>query len=77
MKDNENVRQSGRYPCTTPSNSYGASKSKDYEGKQDRAKQRASKKWVNAVNYDGGFGKWKLALCRVPYRLDDVLTSVN
>jgi hypothetical protein len=33
--------------------------------------------WVNAVNYDGGFGKWKLALCRVPYRLDDVLTSVN
>lgn len=46
---------------------------KGYEGEQDRAKQNAAKKWVDAVNYNRGFGKWKLALCRDPHRLRDIL----
>lgn len=48
---------------------------KGYEGEQDRAKQNAAKKWVDAVNYNKGFGKWKLALCRDPHRLNDILAS--
>jgi type III restriction enzyme len=48
---------------------------KGYEGEQDRAKQNAAKKWIDAVNYNRGFGKWKLALCRDPHRLNDILAS--
>jgi type III restriction enzyme len=48
---------------------------KGYEGEQDRAKQNAAKKWVEAVNYNRGFGKWKLALCRDPHKLTSILES--
>jgi len=50
---------------------------KGYEGEQDRAKQAAAKKWVDAVNYNGGFGKWRLTLCRDPHRLNDILESLR
>jgi len=48
---------------------------KGYEGEQDRAKQMAAKKWVDAINYNGGFGIWKLILCRDPHRLLNILNS--
>jgi type III restriction enzyme len=29
------------------------------------------------VNYNDGFGKWRLALCRDPHRLNDILESLR
>jgi len=46
---------------------------KGYEGEQDRAKQTAASRWVEAVNHHGGFGKWKLILCKDPHRLNRIL----
>lgn len=48
---------------------------KGYEGEQDRAKQNAAKKWVDAINYHKGFGEWKLALCKDPHRLSQILET--
>jgi type III restriction enzyme len=50
---------------------------KGYEGEQDRAKQNAAKKWVDAVNYNGGFGKWRLLLCRDPHKLAGILDNLG
>jgi type III restriction enzyme len=48
---------------------------KGYESEQDRAKQTAAKRWIDAVNHHGGFGTWKLAVCRDPHRLNSILES--
>lgn len=46
---------------------------KGYEKEQDRAKWTAAQKWVRAVNYHGGFGRWDLMICKDPNRLRDML----
>ena len=48
---------------------------KGYESEQDRQKKTAAERWVMAVNYHGGFGSWKLLVCRDPRRLDKVLKT--
>jgi type III restriction enzyme len=50
---------------------------KGYESEQDRAKQTAAKRWIDAVNHHGGFGAWKLFVCRDPHRLDNILGSLS
>lgn len=46
---------------------------KGYEDEQDRSKNQAVRRWVDAVNHHGGFGVWVLAECRSPYSLPKVL----
>jgi type III restriction enzyme len=50
---------------------------KGYESEQDRAKQTAAKRWIDAVNHHGGFGIWKLTVCRDPHRLNSMLESLT
>jgi len=49
---------------------------KGYESEQDRAKQIAAKKWIDAVNHHGGFGKWKLLVCKDPHQINKMLDSI-
>lgn len=48
---------------------------KGYESEQDRAKQTAAKRWIDAVNHHGGFGIWRLVVCKDPHRLNSMLES--
>jgi type III restriction enzyme len=50
---------------------------KGYESEQDRAKQTAAKRWIDAVNHHGGFGPWKLVVCKDPHRLNNMLESLT
>jgi len=49
---------------------------KGYESEQDRAKQTAARRWVDAVNHHGGFGTWKLVVCKDPHRLNSIFESL-
>jgi type III restriction enzyme len=42
---------------------------KGFEREQDRQKEVAAKRWVDAVNNHGGFGRWAFALCKDPTRV--------
>jgi len=46
---------------------------KGYESEQDRQKKTAAERWVKAVNYHGGYGKWHLVECRDPRTVDKIL----
>ena len=46
---------------------------KGFETEQDRAKEAAARRWVQAVNHHGEFGVWELAVCREPHRLEMLL----
>jgi type III restriction enzyme len=46
---------------------------KGFETEQDRQKEVAAKRWVQAVNHHGGFGIWHLAVCRDPHELGRIL----
>jgi len=49
---------------------------KGYESEQDRQKRTAAERWVKAVNYHGGFGRWKLLECRDPRSIDKILNGL-
>jgi len=49
---------------------------KGYESEQDRQKRTAAERWVKAVNYHGGFGRWKLLECREPRSIDKILNGL-
>lgn len=49
---------------------------KGYESEQDRAKESAARRWVNAVNHHGEFGRWALVVCKEPRRVREVLGDV-
>ncbi|MFY9796452.1 MAG: hypothetical protein WAJ93_12240 [Candidatus Nitrosopolaris sp.] len=42
---------------------------KGFESEKDRAKIPAVLRWVDAINYHGGFGKWVRTQCRDPNRV--------
>lgn len=35
-----------------------------------------AERWVKAVNYHGGYGKWELVECREPRTLDKMLNGL-
>lgn len=49
---------------------------KGYESEQDRQKKVSAERWVKAVNYHGGYGRWDLIECRDPRSLDKILNSL-
>lgn len=49
---------------------------KGYESEQDRQKKTAAERWVKAVNYHGGYGRWELLECRDPRGLDKILNGL-
>lgn len=49
---------------------------KGYESEQDRQKKTASERWIKAINYHGGFGRWELLECRDPRNLDKILNGL-
>lgn len=49
---------------------------KGYESEQDRQKKTAAERWVKAVNYHGGYGKWELIECRDPRTIDKMLNGL-
>ncbi len=49
---------------------------KGYESEQDRQKRTAAERWINAVNYHGGYGKWQLIECRDPRTVDKILNGL-
>lgn len=49
---------------------------KGFEREQDRAKEMAAHRWVKAVNYHGGFGKWAFAVCREPGKVGVILREL-
>lgn len=38
-------------------------------GEKDRAKRTSVQRWVDAVNYHGGFGEWTIVQCRDPNKV--------
>ncbi|MCL4476933.1 MAG: DEAD/DEAH box helicase family protein [Nitrospirae bacterium] len=49
---------------------------KGYESEQDRQKRTATERWVKAVNYHSGYGKWQLIECRDPRTVDKLLNGL-
>lgn len=49
---------------------------KGYESEQDRQKKTAAERWIKAVNYHGGFGKWELVECKDPRIIDKLLNGL-
>jgi len=49
---------------------------KGYESEQDRQKKTAAERWVKAVNYHGGYGKWELLECRDPRTVNKILNGL-
>lgn len=43
---------------------------------QYRQKKTAAERWVKAVNYHGGYGKWELLECRDPRTVDKILNGL-
>ena len=50
---------------------------KGYESEQDRAKESAARRWVNAVNHHGEFSRWALVVCEEPRRLGALLGDLG
>jgi type III restriction enzyme len=50
---------------------------KGFEREKDRAKRTAVQRWVEAVNYHGGFGKWTHIQCRDPNRIAPALEKLT
>lgn len=51
---------------------------KGFETEQDRQKAAAAKRWVNAINHHGEFGKWTYCICLKPEELRHILVhAVN
>jgi type III restriction enzyme len=48
---------------------------KGFESEKDRQKETAAKKWVRAVNYDGGYGEWAFVVNRDPGKLWETITN--
>ena len=48
---------------------------KGYESEQDRQKKTAAERWVKAVNYHGGYGRWELMECNEPRNIDKLLSA--
>jgi type III restriction enzyme len=48
---------------------------KGEETEEDRTRRRFLKEWVNAVNADGRFGRWRAAITRGPGEVRDVLVG--
>ncbi len=49
---------------------------KGYESEQDRQKRTAAERWVKAVNYHGGYGRWQLVECKDPRTIDKLLNGL-
>ena len=49
---------------------------KGYESEQDRQKKTAAERWVKAINYHGGYGKWELVECKDPRTVDKILNGL-
>jgi len=49
---------------------------KGYESEQDRQKKTAAERWVKAVNYHSGFGRWELLECEDPRSVDKLLNGL-
>lgn len=49
---------------------------KGFEREQDRAKRTAVRRWVDAVNYHDGFGKWEMVQCRDPNKIAHILEKL-
>ena len=49
---------------------------KGYESEQDRQKKTAAERWVKAVNYHGGLGRWALLVCKDPRTLNKMLDGI-
>ena len=51
---------------------------KGFETEQDRQKEAAANRWVNAVNHHGEFGRWVFRVCKDPKNLrQQLLESVR
>ena len=50
---------------------------KGQETDQDQVKHRYLEEWVQAVNNQGGFGKWHWAVSRKPGEIRDILSTVG
>lgn len=46
---------------------------KGFEREQDRTKEASARRWVKAVNYHGGFGKWAWAVAQHPREIENIL----
>jgi len=49
---------------------------KGYEREKDRTKTTAMKKWIDAINNHGEFGKWEYLICRNPSRVSKQLSKL-
>jgi type III restriction enzyme len=49
-----------------------ALETKGQDTEQDRVKRQLLDEWVNAVNTQGGFGRWRWAVIRQPGEIKDV-----
>jgi type III restriction enzyme len=49
---------------------------KGFETEKDRQKEIAAQKWVNAINYHGGFGEWGFVVCKEPKTLEILIKNV-
>ena len=48
---------------------------KGFETEQDRQKEAAARRWVQAVNHHGEFGRWEFVVCKNPSSLRAVLNA--
>jgi len=46
---------------------------KGFETEQDRQKEVAAKRWVQAINHHGEFGWWVFMVCKDPRKLKETL----
>lgn len=49
---------------------------KGFATEKDRQKEAAARRWVQAVNRHGEFGRWAFVLCRDPQRLQEQLCEI-
>jgi type III restriction enzyme len=49
---------------------------KGFETEQDRQKEVAAGRWVNAVNHHGEFGRWSFVICKDPEKLKENLREI-
>jgi len=50
---------------------------KGFEREQDRQKEGAAKRWIQAINHHGEFGRWAFLICRDPRRLRENLRGIE
>ncbi|MEW6718814.1 MAG: restriction endonuclease, partial [Chloroflexota bacterium] len=50
---------------------------KGFETEQDRQKETAAKRWVQAINHHGEFGSWMFLVCKDPQKLKSTLQGIQ